>query len=111
MLRTLVLIPLMLLPVAPVRAGDAPTGRIVLLSGEVLRGAKLVKISSDRVTFRDAAGKSRQAKLDDLVSITNAAGAVARPHPAPHDVVILLRVGDRIHGALLPVSEENVDVV
>jgi len=110
MVRALVLVTLILLPVAPVRAGDAQTGRIVLLSGEVLRGAKLVKISSDRITFRDAAGKSRQAKLDDFVSITNATGVVARPHPAPHDVVVLLRGGDRIHGALLPGSEENVGI-
>jgi len=110
MLRTVAILTLILLPVATVTADVAGKGRIVLLSGEVLRGTRLEKIAGDRITFRDAAGKSRQAKLDDLVSLTNATAVVARPNPAPHDVVVLLRGGDRIHGALLPGSEENVDV-
>ncbi|MEN8151464.1 MAG: NPCBM/NEW2 domain-containing protein, partial [Planctomycetota bacterium] len=74
--------------------------------------AELVSIGGDSVQFKDgdADGKTRRAKLDDLVSYTRAGEATPPPHPRDHDVVVLLRGGDRIRGSLLPGKDEHVEV-
>jgi len=109
MLRALFFLALFLVPFQTT-AADADRGRIVLLSGEVVRGAKLVSIDGEFVQFAVGKEENRRAKLDDLVSFTCAGEAVLPSHPRKHDIVVLLRGGDRIHGSLVPGKEEHVEV-
>jgi hypothetical protein len=103
-----------LLTLAAILALSVPAAaqdfRVTLLGGDVHRKCRISSISRDKIAFRDGRSVQHAADLADLVSLSQ---TVSRPAPeavGAQDVVLMLRGGDRIRGALLPGTQDRIGI-